>query len=185
MDNMEFPKLADNAALLVIDIQDKVMDLIKVKDELLKKILDAIRVAKIFNLSVVVTEQYPKGLGPTNEKVKELLPDMQPIEKLAFSGFRDPGLLETLQELGVTTLLVVGIETHICVMQTCLDALAAGFDVHIISDACGARSKANHKLGLKRITEEGAAISSLEMMLFEVADRAGTPEFKEAQKLIK
>jgi len=174
----------EDSVLLVIDIQNKLLDLVHDSHKVLDNQIIMAKVANIFGLPVLFTEQYPKGLGPTNSSLLEHL-EGEGMSKLAFSGCGDPGLTEGLQTLGRKTVFVMGIETHICVMQTCLDLLEAGYKVHLVSDACASRRKLNHRLALERLQTAGAIISSVEMALFEIAERAGTPEFKAAQALIR
>jgi nicotinamidase-related amidase len=130
---------------------------------------------------VVVTEQYPKGLGKTVAEVADALPgDVEPIDKVVFSAPEAEGFDLNGRDQAV----ICGIEAHVCVNQTTLDLLASGVDVHVASDAVGSRFDSNKQVGLARMERAGAVITSVETALFELVGRAGTDEFKQVQKLI-
>jgi len=136
-----------------------------------------VQAARILELPVLVSEQYPNGLGHTAVEVG--LTEEPILEKSAFSAVRADGF-----ELGAEQVIVCGIETHVCVSQTVHDLLGRGLDVHVPADAVGSRHELDHELGLARMARAGAVVSSVEASLFELLERAGTPEFKAVQKLI-
>jgi nicotinamidase-related amidase len=137
-----------------------------------------LRAARILELPRVVTEQYPKGLGNTVTEVG--LEDEAAIEKTVFSAARAEGFeMESSDQA-----IVCGIETHVCVSQTVLDLLEAGVEVHLPADAVGSRHRVDYERGLARLEREGAVVSTVETVLFELLGRAGTPEFKAVQELI-
>jgi nicotinamidase-related amidase len=167
----------DRAALVVIDVQEGFRPyaaFARVASSA-SKLLAA---ARILEVPVLVSEQYPKGLGATAPEVG--LEDEPRVEKTVFSAARADGF--DLQ--GRSQALVCGIETHVCVSQTVHDLLADGVEVHVPADAVGSRYELDHERGLERMERAGAVVSSVEAALFELLERAGTPEFKAVQKLI-
>lgn len=174
-----------NSAFVIVDFQERLVPHIAGHEGILANLIRIARGARILNTPLVVTEQNPKGLGPTVPELEAELVGTQKIEKLTFSCLGEPKFCGRIKGLGVRTLLVGGIEAHICVAQTALQALREGFSVHVLADAIGSRNPANTATAIDRLKEAGAVISSTEMALFELLGRAGTPEFKEVQKLIK
>lgn len=171
----------ERCALVVVDLQEKLLPAIFEKERVLRNSKRLIECAKILRLPILLTRQYPKGLGDTSSEIRALLPaDIQPIDKMEFGCFHNPGFREATQQLKPqrNTLLVAGIESHICVTQTALGALEEGFKVHIAADATSSRSEFNWKIGLNRMKDSGAQLSSTEMMIYELLGRSGTPEFK-------
>jgi nicotinamidase-related amidase len=174
------PLRADECVLAVIDIQEKLLPAIHEKERLIRNSQLLIRLANIVSLPVVVSTQYSKGLGPTVPEILSLLPDAKPVDKLEFGCFGNGEFCSAVSLLaGRNTLLLCGMETHICVMQTALGALTQGLNVHVAADAVGSRAELNWKLGLERLRAAGAVISSTEMMMYELMQRSGTPVFKE------
>ena len=132
-------------------------------------------------MPVIVTEQYPKGLGATVPEVAEHTLGISPIEKTVFSAARAEGF----DLLGRGQALVVGIEAHVCVSQTAHDLLADGIDVHVVADAVSSRASEDRERALDRLEKAGATITTTEAALFELLERAGSPEFKFVQSLVK
>jgi nicotinamidase-related amidase len=172
---------ADRAALVVIDVQEAFRKAIPDFERIAKATATLIEGAEAIGIPVLITEQYPKGLGETVPEVAEHLPEgARPVEKVVFSAAEAEGFdLE-----GRDQALVCGIETHVCVNQTALDLLADGIDVQVAEDAVGSRTDENKRVGLHKMERAGAEITSVETALFELLGRAGTDEFKEIQKLI-
>jgi nicotinamidase-related amidase len=169
------------AALVVIDIQEAFRKAVPVFDRVARASGVLVEGAKAVGIPIVATEQYPQGLGHTVPEVADHLPDgVEPIEKVVFSAVEADGF----DLRGADQALVCGIETHVCVNQTVLDLLATGVDVHVAEDAVGSRSKQNWQLGLHKVEQVGATVTSVETALFELVRRAGTDEFKQIQKLI-
>jgi nicotinamidase-related amidase len=171
----------EDCALLVIDIQEKLLPPIFQKEQLVKNSQLLIRLAGILGIPVLVSTQYAKGLGQTVPEVASLLPDTQPIDKQMFSCFGSEVFCSILKRLPGTrsTVLLCGMESHICVMQTALGALSEGYIVHVASDAVSSRSESNWKIGLERMRAAGAILSSTEMMTYELLRSSGTAAFKE------
>jgi nicotinamidase-related amidase len=168
-------------ALLVIDIQEKLLPPIFQKEQLVKNAQLLIRLANILEMPVVATTQYSKGLGGTVSEIASLLPQGRDIDKEIFSCFGSETFCTSIKRLPGrrTTLLLCGMEAHICVMQTALSALREGYLVHVASDAIGSRTESNWKVGLDRMRDAGAIISSTEMMMYELMRASGTAVFKQ------
>lgn len=171
--------------LVIIDVQDKLFPHISDKERIVKNIEKLIPFAEIMKIPIVLTEQYPKGLGHTIPEVKKLIPHIQPIEKVEFSCFRCEKFGETLNKLKARTLIVIGIEAHVCVAQTVIEGLNNGYKVCVVSDAISSRKLEDKAISLERMKQNGVTIASTEMLIYELLKKAGTPEFKEALKLVK
>ena len=180
------PLRAEECALAVIDIQEKLLPSIWEKERVVRNSQVLVRMAAAMDIPVVVTAQYTKGLGPIVPEIAFLLPETTPIEKLEFGCFGSDAFCSTIGKLaGRNTLLVCGIEAHICVMQTALGALNQSMNVHVATDAVSSRTELNWQLGLGRMRDAGAVISSTEMMLYELMRKSGTPVFKEMLRWVK
>jgi nicotinamidase-related amidase len=181
------PLETDRSALIVVDIQEKLLPPIFQKEQLLKNSQLLIRLAGILKLPALVTTQYAKGLGNTTPEIASLLPDTQPIDKQMFSCFGSDAFCSTLKRMpgNRNTVLLCGMESHICVMQTALGALREGYIVHVASDAVSSRTEWNWKIGLDRMRAAGAVISSTEMILYELLRSSGSPAFKELLPYLK
>lgn len=167
----------ERTALVVIDVQQG-FSAYETFDQVAGACGKLLAAARILQIPRIVTEQYPKGLGPTVQAVG--LEDERPIEKTVFSAARAEGF--DLQ--GRDQAIVCGIEAHVCVSQTVLDLLEAGVRVHVPADAVGSRHPIDYERGLTRLERAGASVSTVETVLFELLERAGTPEFKAIQKLV-
>jgi nicotinamidase-related amidase len=178
---------AENCALLVIDIQEKLLPPIHQRERLVKNSQLLIRLAKVLNLPVLVTTQYERGLGKTVPDIASLLPQGAVYDKQEFSCFANEGFCKAAQALPQQrkTLLLCGMETHICVMQTALGALAQDYTVHVAADAVGSRSELNWNIGLDRMRSAGAVISSTETILYELLRGSGGGAFKEMLPYLK
>lgn len=180
------PLREGDCVLAVIDIQEKLLPPIHEKERLIRNSQLLIRLANILSIPVVVTTQYSKGLGRTVPAIISLLPNLTPVDKLEFGCFGNGEFCSAISVLtGRGTLLLCGMETHICVMQTALGALNQGLQVHVAADAVGSRTELNWKLGLERMREAGCVISSTEMMIYELLGSSGSPAFKEMLHYLK
>ena len=175
------PLQAEQCALLVIDIQEKLLPPIFQKEQLLRNVKLLIRAAGILMIPAIVSTQYAKGLGSTVPEVASLLGETQAIDKTLFSCFGSDAFCGVLKRLpgNRNTLLLCGMESHICVTQTALGALREGYLVHVASDAVASRAEWNWKIGLERMRAAGAVISSTEMMIYELMRSSSSAEFKE------
>jgi nicotinamidase-related amidase len=176
---------AGDSTLVVVDPQEKLVRMIHNREEVEKNIETFLSFASIYGLPVVLTEHYPKGLGFTVDNIKERLPEYKPVLKRIFSCFGVPEFEQALEAAGRKRLLVCGIETHICVAQTVLDALHRGYQVLVLADAAGTRFKRDHEVGLERMRQAGAVISTTEAVMYEIAERAEGEEFKRLLDLVK
>src|SRR6185312_6509686 len=180
------PLRPEECALAVIDIQEKLLPSIWEKERLVQNSQLLVRMAKAMNLPVLVSTQYMKGLGPTVPEIASLLPDVTVIDKLEFGCFGNGDYCSAISQLADrNTLLLCGMETHICVTQTALGALNQGMNVHVAADAVSSRTELNWQLGLNRMQAAGAVISSTEMLVYELMGKSGTATFKEMLKWIK
>jgi nicotinamidase-related amidase len=169
---------AEDTALLVVDMQERLLPAIHEHERVISNTRLLLRAAKALDLPVVMTTQYLKGLGPTHAQVAELVPPGTPFDKLTFSCFGSAEFKQALAETRRHSLLLCGVEAHICVLQTGLDALAAGYQVHVMTDATGSRAARNAELGHGRLERAGAVLSSSEMAIYELLGASGTPAFK-------
>jgi nicotinamidase-related amidase len=175
------PLEADRCALLVIDIQEKLLPPIFLKEQLIKNSQLLTRLAGILKIPALVSTQYAKGLGNTVPEIASLLPETHAIDKQMFSCFGSDAFCSVLKRLpgNRNTVLLCGMESHICVTQTALGALREGYIVHVASDAVSSRTEWNWKIGLERMRAAGAVISSTEMTIYELLRTSGSPAFKE------
>ncbi|MBC7229360.1 MAG: hydrolase [Actinobacteria bacterium] len=176
---------ADDSVLVVIDPQEKLVRMIHNREEVVATIARLLRFAGIFELPVVLTEHYPQGLGFTVEEIKEALAEYNPVIKRVFSCFGVPEFEEALMATGRKRLVVTGIETHICVSQTVLDALHRGYRVHVVADGTGTRRREDHEVALERLRQAGAQVTTSEAFIYEVTCRADGEEFKRVLDLVK
>ncbi len=175
----------DNALLMVIDIQERLAQVMTMKEQVVNNTLHLLELAKLLKIPVVLTEQYPKGIGPTVKEIQEQLGVYRPLEKLTFDCCAEPAIEDALRATNRRQIIIVGMETHICVLQTTLSLLNKGLNVHIVSDGVCSRLKHNWQVGLQLMRDAGAVISSTEIVLFQLLGVAGTEEFKAISKRIK
>jgi len=171
--------------LLLVDVQGKLAQSVFQPETLVANISKLLRASTILELPIVVTEQYPKGLGHTLEALMELLPGNIPVEKKTFSCCGTPEFMKQLRSFNRNNILVVGIETHVCVYQTSVDLLEFGYGVHLVTDAVSSRTEANKQLGIRCIERAGAFLTSTEMALFELLRVAEGERFKAISKIVK
>jgi nicotinamidase-related amidase len=178
--------IPEECALIVVDIQERLLPPIFEKDRLLKNAQLLVRLAGILEIPIIATTQYAKGLGETVGDVKLLLPSAA-IDKQSFSCFGSDAFCSAMKRLPGqrNTALLCGMESHICVAQTALAALREGYLVHVASDAVSSRTEWNWKIGLERMRAAGAVISSTEMMIYELLRGSGTEAFKEMLRYLR
>jgi len=176
----------NNAVLLVIDVQGKLAQLMHQKESFFANVERMVRGAQILELPLIWTEQAPDKLGQTIPQLRDpLLQTNQPIAKLSFSCCGHPPFMEQFEALNRTQVLVTGLETHICVYQTSLELLNQGYEVQVVTDAVSSRTAENKQVGLERLREAGAKLTSTEMSLFELLRVADGPKFKAISRLVK
>lgn len=174
-----------NACLVVIDIQEKLLPVMAEPERVVKNAAVLIEVAKALDIPILWCQQVPRALGPTVDELTGLLEDVDPIEKSSFSCYGAENFLVKLDEIQPKTAILCGIETHVCVFQTAADLLRKGMDVHVVADATSSRTLENKQIGLDRMKQQGAVITSTEMCLFELLKDAQHPKFRDLAKLIK
>lgn len=178
----------NNAILAVIDVQERLMAVIHDATEIDANVGRLIRGCRVLGVPVIVTEQYPKGIGPTTPNVREAMFDAgvsEPIQKMCFSSFGADEFADTLSRSGRKQVILCGVEAHVCVFQTCRDLLDAGFEVFIVADATSSRTERNRDLATRRMTSDGARLVTTEMALFEMTVASGTDEFRAISRLVK
>lgn len=175
----------DDSLLVIVDIQERLAVAMSEREKVITNTLHLIESAKLLGVPLLITEQYPKGLGPTVPEVRNAVQTYAPIEKITFSCCGEQFFMEAVKETGKKQVILVGMETHVCVLQTCIDLLAEGYDLHVVSDAICSRTKQNYKTALEYMRDAGAVITCTETVLFQLLEKAGSDEFKTISKRIK
>jgi len=170
---------------LIIDIQQRIHAVMKYRERLTENVIKLINGFKILKVPIFITEQYRKGLGPTLQPILDALNPNNIVEKMNFSCCAALPLMEQLRDKRVKQIVICGIESHVCVLQTALDLLAEGFQVHLVYDAASSRRKMDHQTAIDRMRQAGVIITTTESVLFELLVQAGTPEFKQISQLIR
>lgn len=174
-----------NTALIIVDIQGKLANLMHEKEFLFKNAQNLIKGMQILNIPILLAEQNPKGLGATIPEVTTLLQDIKPVSKMSFSCCQNEDFMKALDALQRKQIILIGIETHICVYQTAVDLIEKGYEVGVATDAVSSRTIANKEIGLQKIKDQGASLTSVETALFELLKTAEHGCFKEIAKIIK
>lgn len=175
----------ENTIGLVIDIQERLFPVMDEKESLLNNCKILIEGLNTLNIPMLVSQQYTKGLGETLPEIKALIPDFEYIEKTAFSCYELPEINAKLQELNARNVIICGIESHVCVLQTAVDMKEAGLNPIVVMDCVSSRTKENVEIAKERFRNEGIMMTSYESILFELTCVAGTTEFKTISKLVK
>lgn len=174
----------EDSLLLVIDIQERLIKAMSNGERVVKNTNILLETSKIMDIPVIFTEQYPKGLGSTLEEITSVNQGLEVFEKNSFTGCID-GVNEKLDELGRKKIIMVGIESHVCVLQTCRDLLAQGYSVHVVKDGVASRTHGNYKNALGMMRDMGAVITNTETVVFDLLKKAGSEEFKTVSNMIK
>ena len=179
--------MRDQTILVLVDVQEKLLPVMHQEEKLLKNLEILVEGAIILDIPIIWLEQYPKGLGPTVPSLKHLLVEagLAPLEKRTFSGVPHPQFQAILAQYPDAHLVVAGIETHVCVYQTVRDLLALEREVEVVSDAVSSRVEPNTELGLNKMIQLGANLTSVEMVLFELLESSEDAKFKEISRLIR
>jgi len=175
----------DQAVIVIVDVQERLANAMQARDQVVGNCLHLVELAKLHDIPIIVTEQYPKGLGPTVEPLRNALPSYEPVEKLSFSCCGQTDFISRVGKVGRNTVLLAGMETHVCVLQTCLDLLKQGINVHLVNDAVCSRTKENSETGIELMRDAGAVVTCTETVLFQILKMAGSEEFKAISKRIK
>ncbi|MEI7473722.1 MAG: hydrolase [bacterium] len=177
---------SENTMLLIIDIQEKLLPAQFNKEAVLKNALALAETCKILDIPMLVSEQYPRGLGGTVSELKKTLPDNTIyFEKVNFGCCNEEGFSELIKSFNKKQIIVCGMESHVCVHQTVYDLIQHGYEVHLIQDAISSRKEYEYKVGIERMKSYGAITSCSEMAIFELLQCAKNPNFKQVQALIK
>ena len=175
----------EDAVLVVVDIQERLAAVMSERKRVIDNCIHLIEAAKLLGIPIILNEQYPKGLGPTVTEIKDALQSYEPLEKVTFSCCRGAKFLGDLKNKGRRTVMLIGMETHVCVLQTCIDLLREGYFVHTVSDAICSRTEDNFRTAIEFMRDAGAVITCTETVLFQLLERAGSEEFKVLSKRIK
>ena len=175
----------ENTVLVLIDFQERLFPVTHDKDKLLKNVLKLVEGAKVLEIPIVLTEQYPKGLGPTLPGIKALLPDFKPIEKVCFNCCDEDAFCKSLEALKRRQVLIAGIEAHICVYQTAMALSRDGYEVQVVGDCVSSRDPENRLVSLFRMGAAGVSPTTMEMALFELLKVASGDKFKQISNIVK
>ncbi len=170
---------------LAIDFQERLMPVIADGDAVLERTEILLTGLQLLNIPLLITRQYPKGLGDVVPGVKNIAAGVPALDKITFSACRDPYIIDAARDMGRKNIIVCGVETHICVLQTIMDFQAAGFQTALVADCVGSRRKSDKEIGIKRAMQEGSLITSCEALLFELLGSAENEMFKNISLLIK
>jgi len=175
----------ETTALLVIDMQERILPVIRNSETVVENTLKLIKGFKAMNLPIYFTEQYPKGLGPTSQKILDELEGYTAYQKMSFSCSGAENLFEELPKNKLSQIVITGIESHVCVQQTVLDLIENNYQVNLAADAVSSRKEIDYLIALDRMRTLGAQVTTTESILFELLEVCGTPEFKEVSKIVK
>jgi len=175
----------DNTILVLIDFQEKLFPVMHDREKLLRNVLKLIEGVKVLEMPILLTEQYPKGLGPTLPEIKELLPDVKPIEKVCFNCCDEETFGRSLESLKRKQVLIAGIEAHICVYQTAMALFRAGYEVQVVGDCVSSRETENKMVSLLKMGAAGVSPTTMEMALFELLRVAKGDKFKQISNIVK
>ena len=175
----------EHTGLVVVDVQTKLMDVMGQKERVIDNLKKLLQLSRLFNIPVLLTEQYPRMMGSTLPEIKEALPVYAPIQKMDFNCCAVESFNDRLKSAGLINIILTGVESHICVFQTCFSLLEKGHNVHVPQDAVDSRTEDNRRVGTELMEKAGAVITSTETIIFQILKRAGTKEFKEMLKLVK
>lgn len=170
---------------LLIDIQERLLPVMNEKDELILSTIKFIEGLNILGTPIISVRQYPKGLGDFAPEIRTALGDYEPEDKTTFSAWGKPELADKIRATGKKTVLVFGIEAHICVLQTIVDLIAADYHVILVTDCVSSRKACDKEIALRRAEQEGAVLSTSESILFELLQKAGSDTFKKISALVK
>ncbi|QGT99354.1 Isochorismatase [Candidatus Syntrophocurvum alkaliphilum] len=175
----------DECAFVLVDVQGRLAKIVHENEKIITNLINLIQGLKILNIPIIWVEQYPEGLGVTDEKLSKYLTDEKPILKMTFNACKNEEFIEAVKATGRTQMLVAGIETHVCVYQTAYGLKQMGYDIEVISDAVSSRTLANKKIGLEKMKADGINITCFESALFELTETSEGEQFKKIIELIK
>jgi len=176
---------AEEAALVVIDVQEKLSRVIFQREGLIDNLKRLIQGMKVLGVPILLTEQYPQGLGPTINEVSALLADIKPLPKVCFSCYGDENFVRELQKQRRKQVIISGIESHVCVYQTAADLINAGYEAHVVTDCISSRTPENREIGFQKMSQIGASLTSTETILFEMLRLAEGDKFKKISQIVR
>jgi nicotinamidase-related amidase len=184
---MNVPKAlaTENTVLLIIDYQERLFPVMHDKEKLLHNAVKLIKGARVLEIPIILTEQYPKGLGPTIPEIKELIPDIKPVEKVSFSCCDEETFSKAIESMKRKQVLIAGIEAHICVYQTAMALARAGYEVQVVGDCVASRDPENKLVALFKMGAAGISPTTSEMALFELLKVAKGDKFKQISSIVK
>ncbi len=184
---MTIPKAlnTESTVLLLIDFQERLFPVMNEKEKLLRQVTKLIQGAKVLEIPIILTEQYPKGLGPTIPEIKALIPDIKPVEKVCFNCCDEEAFNKALKALKRKQVLIAGIEAHICVYQTAMALARAGYEVQVVGDGVSSRESENKLAALSKMSAVGIGVTTMEMALFELLKVAKGDKFKQISAIVK
>ncbi|MFC1906044.1 hydrolase [Chloroflexota bacterium] len=175
----------ENAVLVIVDVQKKLTNVMFEKEDLCQEFVKLIKGINVMGIPIMLTEQNPKALGTTIAEIKNLIADLEPICKMSFSCLGEEEFPKRLKDLGRKQVILTGIETHVCVYQTAMDLIEAGYDVQVVNGCVSSRTLENKQLALEKMRKAGIDVTSTEIILFELLKTADSPKFKEIASIIK
>jgi nicotinamidase-related amidase len=175
----------DNTAAVIIDVQGKLWNVMHEKEALLENLQKLVKGIRLIGIPIILTEQNPAGLGPTMPELMQFMSAVKPIPKFCFNCHREKNFDQVVRGLEKHQILLCGIEAHICVYQTAMDLLGHGYEVQVVADAVSSRVARNRDITLMRLQHEGAKLTTVEMVLYELLQTAENPKFKEMLKVVK
>ena len=175
----------EHTGVVIIDVQEKLMQVMGQKQKVLDNIIRLLHLSQLYRLPVILTEHYRKWLGPTLPVIVEALPYYNPIDKMHFNCCDVGAFNDRLNSEGLRNIIVTGVESHICIFQTCVSVLEKGYSVHIPQDAVDSRTDENWRVGLRLMEKAGAVITSTEAIIYQLLKKAGTKEFNKILKIIR
>ena len=176
---------AEEATLVIIDVQERLSRVIFQRERLIDNLKRLIQGMQVLDVPILLTEQYPQGLGPTINEVSTLLSGLQPLPKLCFSCYGDENFVRELQKQHRKHVIISGIESHVCVYQTAADLIKSGYEVHVVTDCISSRTPENREIGFKKMSQIGATLTSTETILFELLRAAGGEKFKKISQIVR
>ncbi|MGQ9662785.1 MAG: hydrolase [Kiritimatiellia bacterium] len=176
---------ADKVVFVLLDVQGKLAQIMHEREILFDNLVRLVRAMRVLHIPVLWLEQLPAKMGPTIPEIRCHLGDTEPIVKSSFSAWGNPEFVRRLRSLGRIQILLAGIETHVCVYQSAVDLLAAGYQVEVVADAVSSRTLANKQVGLEKIQASGGTITCTEMAVFEMLRTAEHPAFREILDIVK
>lgn len=177
--------LREDTAAVVIDYQERLMPVMQDREGLLERSATLLKGLGVLGIPVIVSEQYVKGLGKTVPEIAEAAGDRPYFEKLEFSCCDNEEIMAAIASAGKKNIVVCGIETHVCVLQTVIDLIERGYNAVLVTDCVSSRKESDREAAIKRALHEGAVITTCEALLFELTRRAGSDTFKEISRLVK